>query len=268
MLPKRGQTGRDGLGASKNRLVLPLPSRLGSAEQGNLLPYVLSISDSDAVRTELDQIDAVCRDVFPKEKKAREILRRATSEETRSAYADQLDHVWMFLAEELDPDTEQLGFGRLNKHDAPPRTGDKLRKQLRQDGAMEAVGNAMEMLLLSGFAAQAGLTTEPGLAQGREQEEVMRLWKGLIFWFYADTDLPKVLFLEEGHEPSVDLDIRVFADRGLNAYVEAGEQYGFVNFKPGFNVRRMAKTGRAMTFAYLAVSAGRALHRSLTAAAT
>lgn len=229
------------------------------------MPYVLSISDSHAVRTELDEIGAVCRDVFPDEEKANEIVRRATSEETESAYTGQLDHISMFLAEELDPDTDMPGFGRSNN--APPRTGDKLRKQLRQEGAMAAVSRAMEMLLLSGFAAQAGLSTEPDLAQERGHEEVMRLWKGLIFPFYVETDLPKVLFLEEAHEPSVDLDVRVFADRGLDAYVEAGDQYGFLNFKPGLNVRRMAKTGRAMTFAYLAVSAGRALHRSLTEAA-
>jgi hypothetical protein len=228
--------------------------------------YALSIGDEAAVRGELDQIGAFCLDVFPKEEKADEILRRAISEETGTAYSERLDLVYMMLNEELDPDTDLPGYGRINKHDAPPRTGNKLRKYLRKDGATEAVGKAMEMCLLAGFAAQAGLTTEPELATDRETYEIQSLWKGLIFPFYADTDLAEVLFLEEQHEPSVNLDIRVFADRGLDAYVGGGQDYGFINFKPSVNVRRMARTGRAMTFAYFAVSAGRALHRSLTTA--
>ena len=232
------------------------------------MDYSLAISDSTAVRNELDQIGAFCLEVFPEEEKGQEILRRAISEETQDAYAERLDLIQMMLSQELSPDTDMPGYGRISKHDAPPRTGDKLRKQLRKEGATEAVGHAMEMLLLAGFAAQAGLTTEPELDKERGWEEVQALWKRLIFPFYSDTDLAGVLILDEPHEPSVNLDIRVFADRGLGAYVEAGQEYGFVNFDVRFNLRKAAKTGRAMTFAYLAVSAGRALHRSLTTAAS
>ena len=231
--------------------------------------YDLSIGDAASVSAELGEIEEVCRDAFPTEEEGQghEVLRRAFSEETEATYSEHLDLVQMMLSEELDPDTDLPGFGRLGKFDAPPRTGDKLRKQLRKDGAMNAVGRAMEQCILAGFAAQTGLTTEPELATDRGHEEVRRLWNELIFPFYVQTDLAKVLFLEDQHEPSVDLDVRVFADRGLNAYVEAGQEYGFINFKPSINVRRMAKTGRAMTFAYLAVSSGRALQRALTTAA-
>jgi hypothetical protein len=230
--------------------------------------YLLALDDAGAVRSELDAIGEVCLEASrASEGKGLDVIRTATSKETEAAYVEQLPHVERMLTVELDLDKSgDLGLGRINKHDAPPRTGEKLRKQLRRDGAVEAIGKAMEMLLLAGFSAQAGLTTEPALARGRSPDEVWTLWNGLSFPFYAETDLATVLFLNEPHEPSIDLDIRLFADRGLDAYVEAGEEYGFVDFDLRFNVRRAAKTGRAMTFAYLAVSAGRALHRSLTEA--
>ncbi len=223
--------------------------------------YELRIADLKAVEGALAALGHQFREAVAEhaQAQANEMIKAFDDPNVAGAYAAHLALVGKFLNAELDTESpSERGLGRIADSDPPPRIGSKFRDELGSDEARCDVGQALENLLIGGFAAQAALSAGGELVD-RSNEETWELWLRHLAPFYAESNLGEVL--GESASTSGGLGtMAVIVRVPLDEYVEAGQKHDLVKK----SVFRAAKTGRAMTMAYFSFGAGRALHRVLT----
>lgn len=228
--------------------------------------YQLTIADQDAVREEFARtadrfLELLASDGQQMGNDVEQIAEVVRSQALAELYAVYLPLVSRFVAAELDTDAaSNRGMGRLGDGDPPPRIGAKYRKQLGDPRAKQALGPAIEKIILSGFASQAGLYKTEG-AQ-KPIDEVWAMWLRHISGAYNDTNdlVSKARREEKSKEGLAAVLTMLLCDRGTDELLEGYEQFGVL--KQGFLSRW--RNARPLTYVSLFLGAGRVLFHVLT----